>query len=572
MSSTNLIVQKVNSELQKQFEDKETVRTLLTTTFKGMSEMTMRKAILEGMIRGFEFKDFLNKDVYAISFGNDYSLVTSIDYTRKVAAQNGLVGKSAPVYGMDNGDMTCSITVKRQVNGIVGEYTSLVYLSEYTTKKNQWVQRPRTMLAKCFSKNTEVLTEKGFLKFSDITTEKIMQVTQKNGLEAVKSTPFMRIWDGDMISYDKTDIDFRVTSNHEMVTTTGRVEAGKIFDESRTRSVHKIKKTMSFNKKEYNISDNELKLIGAVIADGNINNNKNIRIDVSREKKINFLRQLDYLRINKVKAKSNVGFISGRKITTKSDKISFNFSYSENIKKFLNPKKDIFINEFIKLSQRQARIVIDTWIFFDGNVSNSGTKRIYTSNISHVKSLEVMAVYSGYSLGKGKVRKNTGTKNNYVFVLSDISAIPLFRVPNNKKTLTKENVKNEEVWCVTVPSSTIIVRKNNFSFVCGNCAEMHALRMAFPEELSKSYIEDESVQKTVVQEEEINLLSISNTFENAKTVEELNDAFRALSVREKANKEVVLLAKERKQSILDYAKAKDAEVEIPDNSSDGAEK
>lgn len=250
MSSTNLIVQKANNELQKQFEDKETVRTLLTTTFKGMSEMTMRKAILEGMIRGFEFKDFLNKDVYAISFGNDYSLVTSIDYTRKVAAQNGLVGKSAPVYGMDNGDMTCSITVKRQVNGIVGEYTSLVYLSEYTTKKNQWLSKPRTMLAKV--------------------------------------------------------------------------------------------------------------------------------------------------------------------------------------------------------------------------------------------------------------------------------------------------------------------------------AEMHALRMAFPEELSKSYIEDESVQK----EEEINLLSISNTFENAKTVEELNDAFRALSVREKANGEVVSLAKERKQSILDYDsnKVKDAEVEVPDNTPDESAK
>ncbi len=100
------------------------------------------------MIRGFDFKDFLNKDVYAIPFKDDYALVTSIDYIRKVASQNGLVGKSAPVYGMDNGDMTCSITVKRQVNGVVGEYTAMVYLSEYTTKKNQWETRPRTMLAK----------------------------------------------------------------------------------------------------------------------------------------------------------------------------------------------------------------------------------------------------------------------------------------------------------------------------------------------------------------------------------------------------------------------------------------
>jgi len=146
--TTSAIVQRVNSELTQQLADKDTVRTLLTTTFKGMSEMTMKKAILEGMIRGFDFKDFLNKDVYAISFGNDYSLVTSIDYIRKIAAQNGLVGKGAPVYGEDGGDMTCSVTVKRAVNGVIGEYTALVYLSEYTTKKNQWVTKPRTMLAK----------------------------------------------------------------------------------------------------------------------------------------------------------------------------------------------------------------------------------------------------------------------------------------------------------------------------------------------------------------------------------------------------------------------------------------
>lgn len=143
-----LIVQKVNQELAEQFSDKDTVRTLLTTTFKGMSELTMKKAILEGMIRGFNFKDFLNKDVYAISYGNDYSLVTSIDYIRKIAAQNGLVGKSAPIYVQDGDDMTCSITVKRQVNSVIGEYTSLVYFSEYTTKKNQWITKPRTMLAK----------------------------------------------------------------------------------------------------------------------------------------------------------------------------------------------------------------------------------------------------------------------------------------------------------------------------------------------------------------------------------------------------------------------------------------
>ena len=36
---------------------------------------TMKKAIMEGMIRGYTFKDFLEKNIYAIPFKDNYSLV-----------------------------------------------------------------------------------------------------------------------------------------------------------------------------------------------------------------------------------------------------------------------------------------------------------------------------------------------------------------------------------------------------------------------------------------------------------------------------------------------------------------
>lgn len=144
--ATDLIVKRVNQEISEQFSDKNVVATLISTTFKGMSETTMKKAIMEGMIRGFEFKDFLNKDVYAISYGNDYSLVTSIDYMRKVAAQNGQTGKDEPFFEDDeNGNpKTCSLSVYRNGN----KYTAKVYFNEYSTGKNQWLSKPRTMLAK----------------------------------------------------------------------------------------------------------------------------------------------------------------------------------------------------------------------------------------------------------------------------------------------------------------------------------------------------------------------------------------------------------------------------------------
>ena len=126
------------------------LNALLETTFKGFSPDLMQKAIFEGMLRGFTFKDFLQKDVYAVPFGNSYSLVTSIDFARKIAMRSGLAGKSAPIYqDAENGlPVSCTITVKRNSNGLIGEYTATVFFNEYNTGKNLWVKMPRTMIAK----------------------------------------------------------------------------------------------------------------------------------------------------------------------------------------------------------------------------------------------------------------------------------------------------------------------------------------------------------------------------------------------------------------------------------------
>jgi|ERR1035437_1777111 hypothetical protein len=125
------------------------LNALLETTFKGFSPDLMQKAIFEGMLRGFKFIDFLQKDVYAIPYGNSYSLVSSIDFARKIAMRSGLAGKSAPTYQEgDNGPVSCTITVKRNANGLIGEYTATVFFNEYNTGKNLWIKMPRTMIAK----------------------------------------------------------------------------------------------------------------------------------------------------------------------------------------------------------------------------------------------------------------------------------------------------------------------------------------------------------------------------------------------------------------------------------------
>lgn len=139
----------INKEVSLQLADKETQDLLIKTVFKDFSVPMIKQAVAEAMIRGFEFKDLLEKNVYAIKYGETYSLITSIDYSRKIAMRSGLVGKTAPIYvEKDNTIETCSITVKKATSGVIGEFTALVYFKEFNTGKNQWQSKPHVMIAK----------------------------------------------------------------------------------------------------------------------------------------------------------------------------------------------------------------------------------------------------------------------------------------------------------------------------------------------------------------------------------------------------------------------------------------
>lgn len=145
----NLELVEIKNEINKQLGDKETFSTLLVTTFKGLEAGVVKRAILEGMMRGFSFKDFLEKNIYAIPFKGAYSLVTSIDYARKIGMRSGVVGKSAPAFEMDGKKIvSCTVTVKRKVADYIGEYSATVFFDEYTTGRNLWTSKPRTMIAK----------------------------------------------------------------------------------------------------------------------------------------------------------------------------------------------------------------------------------------------------------------------------------------------------------------------------------------------------------------------------------------------------------------------------------------
>lgn len=155
MPDNKSLVVAMNEEMNVQLADPKVCVALLATTFKGLQEKQMKQAILEGMIRGLTFKNFLEKDVYAIPFKDGYSLITSIDFGRKKGMRSGIVGKKAPEFEMGENKkiISCTVTVQRKIEGYVGDFTATVYFDEYyKVGKNGypslWDSKPRTMIAK----------------------------------------------------------------------------------------------------------------------------------------------------------------------------------------------------------------------------------------------------------------------------------------------------------------------------------------------------------------------------------------------------------------------------------------
>lgn len=144
-----LIVKELQNELDLQLSDPKVFGSLMEVTFKGLTPQLAKRAMLEAMMRGLKFTDFLQKNVYAVPFSGSYSLVTSIDYARKVGMRSGICGKLSPVFEEKDGKViSCEVTVKRKIGDYIGDYSAKVYFDEYSNGRNLWSSKPRTMLAK----------------------------------------------------------------------------------------------------------------------------------------------------------------------------------------------------------------------------------------------------------------------------------------------------------------------------------------------------------------------------------------------------------------------------------------
>lgn len=302
----------------------------------------------------------------------------------------------------------------------------------------------------CFPGDTEILTEKGYIRFDQLPKGmKVAQVTDA-GIEFVYPTRYInKVYDGDLVSIKKDNFSMIATENHRqpVIINNGKTEKTVVFKD--IRESYKIKTQVPTT----NIIDKPLTLEQkqhiAFQADGTIHNHNSASFTFSKQRKIDRFLQI-FPNANEVKCTQREKCSERRRWLTKL------------------PNHSKLLSDNIPLHASIAKAFIEEVVQWDGHIPKDNRYYYYSSKIKeNVDFVAAMATLAGYFC------RQTIQVDNRSETFSDIHRITIFKnrptVSLQKATIVK-TVTADKVYCVEVPSSYIVVRQQEkVPFITGNC-------------------------------------------------------------------------------------------------------
>jgi hypothetical protein len=350
--------------------------------------------------------------------------------------------------------------------------------------------------AHCYSGDTQILTENGWEYFENLRDgTRVFQYHHDNRtMDLVEPEAYTRRdFTGSMYHIYNSGVDFFVTDKHRMLTEDERHRKNELLCTlAEDLKVGKAKGTNSSRRfihaaefyGETRLSDEEINLIIAVHDDGNLVANKNgsisCRLEVAKPRKIqNILHVLNSLGIpySEQKGKTTKGGLPTLRVQ---------FQVPTWIFDFIDENKD-FKYTLMDLSKESKNAFISCLKDWDGwttadNIEKGRTTFLYSQAECRIQSIEVVSALA----------TQCGLRNNTVVIRAEGHA-PQYRVTIGSKMQAgslsmkkdKLEVENQKVYCVTVPSGAIIVRRNGKVAVCGNCNNAKAYSKVIGREVSR---------------------------------------------------------------------------------------
>lgn len=328
----------------------------------------------------------------------------------------------------------------------------------------------------CYTGDTEILTENGWIKFKDYDGEKVAVINKDCSFKGFENPKRIVNYSYKGNFYYYPSLGIEVTDGHNMFGVFR--ESKNNFYKNNSYSLFKCNEYYKDNNgREKTLGERMFKtprhclknkslnpygeLIGFWLGDGcySPETKNKLIFHLKKQRKIEYLKQLcEELGYTFEERKSNY-------YTVTNDNIGSSFNSL-----FYNNGKKIPLQYFPSIDI--AYSIINGLINSDGSLGIN-TKTITFSNTSKsiIDWLLIYAPICGYSISDRGISHNTTSNNPVYKVLLLDTDYTLNNDSRNKDSKVIITNKVEEVYCVTVSTGLIMVRgTNGITTICGNCA------------------------------------------------------------------------------------------------------
>lgn len=346
--------------------------------------------------------------------------------------------------------------------------TTTLLFGDTSEMSPQEKKRKRTQAKSCFSGDTEILTEDGFVEFKmyDGITPVAQYNIETQEISYVDPLDFRMIPNQKVCVFENENTSLKLTPNHECII---QVQNGKKYMKKvpfEELAGHGQSKYAWVNAGYYKyekcwfIKDDMTRLVACFVADGSYSESKTqIKFGFTKKRKIErFRNMVDRLGVDydeKVQGKLKVTYF------TISD-----FDYVCNMKRYCTADKTLLKPAMTELN---PLVYLEEASHWDGHVNHTNLITVSSTNQSTLDSMQIMAVQSGVRARLYKVKDERDNVSDTWTLLYNLNKKPLSRFESKDIDLRTHHNTNHNVYCVTVPEHNIVIRHNGKVSIQGNC-------------------------------------------------------------------------------------------------------
>lgn len=313
----------------------------------------------------------------------------------------------------------------------------------------------------CFTGDTEIYTEYGWVRFDALTYGiKVAQVNDLKELSFINPNEIIKKNYNNYGWHIKTrSLDIICDKNHRFYGFFNGSKKARFgtLDEC----THSLRIEFPENAKTsgINLTNEQIEFLAAFLSDGFLSKTRQgiprIRIQVSKERKIKLLEKMNPIGIYTA---SRAYGMSKIPLTTFSFEVPiwFDLIFEE-----YKSMKWSFVNSF---NSYQAKTFLRAYCRFDGSIKNK-SNMVFSSRKKLADQLLSMCLLAGFSPNMTENKSDLSGKSNWTVRWKNINGVKFI----TSKHLFKVKIE-ETLYCVSVPDERIIIRgRNGTPLVVGNC-------------------------------------------------------------------------------------------------------